>query len=118
LRGNLRMIELGKCIVEFLRKEMMLLGSNVVAHNNSSDIIESIFGRYKARKSANKLNGVTPYVLFVPIYTRLINEKQAQRFDFKVALEDKRIGEIEIWAKKNLSPNLVQLRTKQLKKAG
>ena len=118
LRGNTRMIELGKCIVEFLRKEIMLIESNVVAHNNSSDVIESIFGRYKARKSANKLNGVTPYILFIPIYARLINEKQAQRFDFKFALEDKRIGEIDIWAKKNLSPNLVQLRTKQLKKAG
>jgi len=118
LRGNLRMIELGKCIIEFLREEIMLIKSNVVAHNNSSDIIESIFGRYKARKSMNKLNGVTPYVLFVPIYARLINEKQTQRFDFKIALEDKRIGEIDIWAKKNLSPNLVQLRTMQFKKAG
>jgi len=119
LRGNLRMIELGECIVEFLRKEVMLIGSNmVVAHNNSSDIIESIFGRYKARKSTNKLNGVTPYILFVPIYARLINEKQDQKFDFKVALEDKRIREIEIWAKKHLSSNLVQLRTEQMKKAG
>jgi hypothetical protein len=118
LRGNLRMIELGKCIIEFLRKETMLIGTDVVVHNNSSDIIESIFGRYKARKSTNKLNGVTPYILFVPIYTRLINEKQALKFDFKVALEDKRIGDIETWAKKNLSPNLVQLRTKQFKKAG
>jgi hypothetical protein len=26
------------------------------------------------------------------------------------------MAEIDIWAKKNLSPNLVQLRTKQLKK--
>jgi len=118
LRGNLRMIELGKYIVEFLRKETMLIGTDVVVHNNSSDIIESIFGRYKARKSTNKLNGVTPYILFVPIYTRLINEKQAKRFNFKVALEDKRIGDIGNWAKKNLSPNLVQLRTEQLKKAG
>ena len=96
----------------------MTIGSNVVSHNNSSGIIESIFGRYKARKSTNKLNGVTPYVLFVPISARLINKKQAQRFDFKLALEDKRIGEIETWAKNNLSPNLVQLRAEQMKKAG
>jgi hypothetical protein len=118
LCGNIRMIELGKCIVEFLRKEAMLVSPNIVAHNNSSDIIESIFGKYKARKSTNKLNGVTPYVLFVPIYARLINKDKAKTFDFKVALEEKRIVEIEDWAKDNLSPNLVQLRTKQLKKAG
>ena len=90
----------------------------MVAHNNSSDIIESIFGRYKARKSTNKLNGVTPYVLFIPIYARLINKEQAPKFDFKIALEEKRIGDIETWAKKNLTPNLVQLRTKQMRKAG
>jgi len=118
LRGNLRMIELGKCIIEFLRKEVMLIGSNLVAHNNSSDVIESLFGKYKARKSTNKLNGVTPYVLFVPIYARLTNKEQSQKFDFKIALEKKRIGDIESWAKKNLTPNLVQLRTKQMRKAG
>jgi len=46
----------------------MTIGSNVVSHNNSSGIIESIFGRYKTRKSTNKLNGVTP---IYPICTNL-----------------------------------------------
>ncbi len=118
LRGNSRMINLGECIIEFLRKEVISIGTGVDAHNNSSDIIESIFGRYKSRKSPNKLYGITPYVLFIPIYTRLINKKQAKTFNFKEALEDKRVGQIDTWAKKNLSPNLVQLRTKCLQKAG
>jgi len=117
LCGNLRMIELGKCIVEFLQKEVMLIKSNTAAHNNSSDIIESIFGRYKARKSTNKLNGVTSYVLFVPIYARLINKEQTQRFDFKAALEENLIEDIDTWTKKNLTPNLVQLRLKKFKNA-
>lgn len=116
--GNLRMIKLGEAIIGFLKEEVSLVSSKLVAHNNSSDIIESIFGRYKARKSSNKLNGVTSFVLFIPIYTRLIHKKQARSFDFKLALKERRMAEIEAWSQKNLSPNLVQLRTKQLKNAG
>ena len=118
LRGNSRMINLGESIIEFLNKEVISIGTGLTAHNNSSDIIESIFGRYKARKSPNKLYGITPYVLFIPIYIRLINKTQAKTFNFKKALEEKRVGQIDTWAKKNLSPNLVQLRTKCLQKAG
>ncbi len=118
LCGSSRMIQLGEHIINFIIKEAMLIGTDVAAHNNSSDILESLFGRYKARKSSNKLNGVTPYILFMPIYTRLTKDSQAKKFDFKATLEDKRIWEIDAWAKKNLSPNLVQLRTRRLQKAG
>jgi hypothetical protein len=112
------MIQLGEHIIDFIAKEAMLIGTDVAVHNNSSDILESLFGRYKARKSPNKLNGVTPYILFMPIYTRLTKDSHAKKFDFKATLEDKRIWEIDAWAKKNLSPNLVQLRTRRLQKAG
>ncbi len=119
LIGNSRMIDLGESIIEFFTKEVILVEkTGVSAHNNSSDIIESLFGKYKARKSPNKLFGITPYVLFIPIYTRLTNKTQAKTFNFKEALEEKRIGQINDWAKKNLSQNLVQLRTKRLQKAG
>ncbi len=118
LSGNRRMITLGECIAEFLRKEVLLIDEKMTAHNNSSDIIETIFGRYKARKSANKLNGVTPYVLFIPIYTKLINQEQALNFNFKAALEDKRMNQIKVWSNKNLSPNLVHLRMEKLKNTG
>jgi hypothetical protein len=118
LCGNSRMIHLGEGIINFLTKEAMLIGAEVAVHNNSSDILESLFGRYKARKAPNKLNGVTPYILFVPIYTRLSNDSQTQKFDFKATLEDKRIWEIDAWAKDNLSQNLMQLRSKCLRKTG
>jgi len=118
LCGNLRMIRLGECIIKFIEEEALLIGTDVAVHNNSSDIIESLFGRYKARKSPNKLNGVTPYILFVPIYTKLSKNSIAQKFDFKATLEDKRMWEIDAWAKDNLSQNLMQLRSKRLRKAG
>ena len=113
------MIGLGEYMLDFLKKEVLLLETDVAVHNNSSDILESIFGRYKARKSPNKLNGVTPYILFVPIYARLAKETQANnRFDFKETLEQIRIEDIGTWAKNNLSPNLVKLRTNRLQKTG
>lgn len=118
LCGNSRMIRLGESIRDFLRKEVMQIGAKVTVYNNSSDIIESLFGKYKERKSPNKLYGITSHVLFMPIYTELSNQKQAKNFDFKAALEEKRIGQIETWSKENLSQNLVKLRTKCLQKAG
>jgi len=118
LCGNSRTVKLGECIMDFFRKEIMLIGTKVTVHNNSSDIIESLFGKYKARKSPNKLYGITSHILFMPIHVALRDKKQARSFNFKAALEDKRIGQIDLWAKENLSPNLVQMRTKCLQKAG
>jgi len=118
LGGNSRMISVGENFSEFLRKEIMLFEEDTVSRNNSSDIIESIFGKYKAIKSPNKLNGVTTSVLYLPIYTKLANKAKAKDFNFKKALEDTRIGHIDDWAKNNLTPNLVQLRRKRLQKTG
>jgi len=115
-RGNTRMIHLGECINQFLKKEVMLVGSDIYAHNNSSDILESIFGMYKARKSPNKLNGITPFILFAPIYTKLRNNSKSKMFNFKIALEEKRMRDIEEWRKENLTQNLVQLRINRLGK--
>ncbi len=116
LCGNQRMIRLGEQISEFIKEEALLIGTDIVVHNNSSDIIESLFGRYKARKSPNKLNGVTPYILFLPIYTRLAKDSKVKKFDFKATLEDKYMWEIDEWAKDSLSQNLMQLRSKRLRK--
>lgn len=114
--GNSRMVGLGASIYNFLTDEVKVITTDI-AHNNSSDIIESLFGKYKARKSSNKLNGVTPFILFVPIYARLNGDAQNRKFDFKGALEDKRMKHLESWKKDNLTQNLVQLRSNCLKKS-
>ena len=116
LRGNSRMIRLAESINKFLADELKLITKDM-AHNNSSDIIESLFGKYKTRKSCNKLNGVTPFVLFVPIYAKLNSNIQNKTFDFKEALEAKKMNDLESWRKENLTPNLVQLRKNCLKKS-
>lgn len=118
LHGNSRMVNLGESIKEFLRNEVMLFETDTAPRNNSTDIIESIFGKFKDSKSPNKLNGITKHILFLPIYTKLKNREQAKEFNFKGALEDIRIGDIDDWAKINLTQNLVQLRRERLQKAG
>jgi hypothetical protein len=118
LCGNSRMIHIGECIIKFLKNETKSISTEQTAYNNSSDIIESIFGKYKYRKSPNKLNGVTPFILFVPIFSKLIENSSAKKFDFKSTLEEKRMKEINTWAKENLTLNLVKLRVNCLKNAG
>lgn len=118
LQGNKRMIKLGSDIIGFLIKEATLLESDKAVHHNSTDIVESLFGTFKARKSPNKLYGVTPFVLFVPLHAKLAEVQQAKTFNFKSALEEVRLCNIDSWAKENLSPNLVNKRTECLQKAG
>lgn len=107
--GNSRMIKLGEEIYNFLTEEVKIVPSGS-AHNNSSDIIESIFGKYKARKSPNKLNGGTPFILLLPLYTAISSSSKRRKFDFKNALENNKMKEIEMWSKQNLKQNLMQLR--------
>jgi len=114
LSGNQRMIQLGESISKFLMEEIKIVEPDT-AHNNSSDIIESIFGKYKARKSPNKLNGVTSFILYLPLYNRLSGDYDG-KYDFKEALETTTIKDINLWTKENLRQNLMQLRKKKLNK--
>lgn len=114
-QGNERMMGLGKQIYKFLVEEMKTIAKDAI-HNNSSDAIESIFGKYKLRKSPNKLNGVTSFVLFIPLYAALSKNADGAKYDFKVALENIRMKDIKMWEGKNLTQNLSQLRIRKLKK--
>jgi hypothetical protein len=113
-KGNERMRKLGKSISNFLTEQIQNMADKAVI-NNSSDIIESIFGKYKARKPLNKLNGVTSFILFLPICAKLSNAPKKRKYDFKHALESKKIKYLEEWKKNNLTQNLAQLRKNRLK---
>lgn len=117
LCGNSRMIQLGEAINKYLNEELKVLSIDMPI-NNSSDIVESLFGTYKFRKSPNKLNGVTSYILILPLRSKLCSKAGAKKFDFKAALENITIQQVDEWAKKNLTPNLMQQRMECLGKAG
>jgi hypothetical protein len=112
--GNERMIKIAEQIIEYLRNEIKKLPSDKTCRNASSDVIESIFGVYKDRKVDNPLHGVTPFVLLLPLYTRIGTKNCTVAFDFKNSLESVFMSDIYNWRKENLPENLVYKRIKTL----
>lgn len=115
LGGNMRMKKLGETISQYILKEGELLDNEKSIHNISSDIIESAFGIYKARKSPNKLFGVTSFILFIPAYTKLGADVKSKDYAIKEHLENVRLREIDQWSRSNLTANLVTKRINTLK---
>ena len=64
--GNERQQKLGIHILDYLNREISLMDKKE-SHNASSDNIESTFGVTKARKSNDKIAGVTPIILMMPL---------------------------------------------------
>ena len=81
----------------------------------SSDILESMFGYTKIRKSPNPLNGVTTQIFILPVLTKKDSRTGFVDIDFKRALESVFLRDLNDWRIQNLTENLVVKRTKILK---
>jgi hypothetical protein len=106
MSGNDRQRKLGTFIIDYLDREISFMDKDD-NHNASSDVIESTFGVLKARKSDDKLVGVTPIILMMPLRIALANRERRDKFDYKKRLEDGRYRHIKEWTDVHLSPNLV-----------
>lgn len=109
---------LGIKILEYFKQQEEKLKDNYESHNISSDIIESTFGVFKQKKSPNKLYGITPFVMFIPLHAKLENKSATKTFNFKERLCNVKLKDIDTFAKKHMSTNWVAARTKQLKNVG
>ena len=116
--ANNRRAMFGIRVLEYLKQQEEKLKSSYEAHNISSDIIESTFGVFKQKKSTNKLYGITPFVLFIPLHAKLKNDSATKTFNFKERLCNVKLKDIDAFAKKHMSINWVTERTKQLKNVG
>ncbi len=114
LQGNERQQKIGTFILEYLNREISFMNKDE-SHNASSDTIESTFGVTKARKSDDKLAGVTPIILMIPLRLHFSDDTRRINFKFKERLELERHRHIKEWTDVYLSPNLV---TKRLKTIG
>lgn len=114
--ANNRRASLGLEMLDYFEREAKLLKSKEDAHHISSDIIESKFGIFKGKQSPNKLNGITPLVLMIPLYPKITDYSVALKQDFKVRLANVKLRDVDLWAKENLSPNMVSERARILKK--
>lgn len=104
--GNERQRKVGEFILEYVNRELSFVDEGE-AHNASSDSIESTFGVTKARMSDDKLVGVTPIILMMPLRLNLADRERRVKFKFKERLEKGRHRHIKEWTDENLSPNLV-----------
>lgn len=116
--ANNRRAMLGIEILEYLKEHEAKLKGSYESRNISSDIIESTFGIFKQKKSPNKLYGITPFVLFIPLHAKLENKSATKTFNFKERLCNVKLKDIEAFAKKHMSTNWVTERTKLLKNVG
>ena len=114
--AHCRQAKVGLKMLEYFEKEEKLLTEDMNI-NISSDIIESTFGVYKSKKSPNKLYGVTPFALIIPLYPKITNKSITQIFNFEERLTKVKLKDIDAWAKKHLPTNSVTERIKTLKKA-
>lgn len=103
--GNERQQKLGTYILDYLNREISFMDKKE-SHNTSSDTVESTFGVTKARKSNDKLAGVTPIILMMPLRHYFADKSRRVNFNFKERLEVGRHRRIKEWTDVNLSPNL------------
>ena len=114
--ANNRRAMLGVDMLSYLDQQKTLLTDDSKNLNISSDIIESNFGILKMKMSPNKLYGITPFVLFLPLYSKFKNENAAKTFNFKERLVSVKLKDIDAYASEHMSTNWVTERTKILRK--
>ena len=89
---NLRTEGLVKDIIAYLKDETKNLPKGQT-FLGSSDVIESIFGKYKIFSSSGPLKEVGKMILTIPIFTAKITSKIV-----KLAMETVKIKDVEEWA--------------------
>lgn len=103
-----------RSLTRYLEEEKLKLKDAKSCWHASSDIIESMFGTFKFRRSKNRLNGITPYVLLLPLLTEIGDIETCSKFDFKEALESVFMRDLDQWKENNLTENLSIKRRKKL----
>lgn len=102
-------------IKQYIETEGSKLPDDNTVWHMSSDIIEALFGRYKEHKASNSLYGVTPFVLALPVLTKINQEKHQISIDYKAALECTLMTDLQQWNISHLIENQVTKRRKALK---
>ena len=83
-------------------------------YNITSDIIESCFGIYKARRSPDKMAGITTIILTMPLYAYMRDEKKWVNIDIKWMFTTTTITDVCEWRKINLTVSPYNLRKQKL----
>ena len=116
--GSERMAKLGHKMLAYFDKELKLLKPNYKSHVISSDIIESIFGYYKGRKSPDKQAGITCSALVIPLRTMFDPEECKPDSKLMSIFATETVNSVALWRKKNIGESNLAIRMSKLKKVG
>ena len=109
-----RVSDVRRLIEEYITREYSKLSEKYKSWHISSDIIESIFGSYKAKKSPNAMNGVTKQIFLLPVLTKMKGDTKINNNCFKIYLERVFLKDLDTWRDSHLSVNRTVKRKKLL----
>ncbi|GAP71315.1 hypothetical protein SAMD00024442_10_50 [Candidatus Symbiothrix dinenymphae] len=109
-----RVAAVAQACMDYLNEEKGKLTDEKTVWSVSSDIIESLFGDFKARKSPNSLNGITKLVFIVPLRTKIDAKTGMSSINFKSTLENVLLKDVDTWQEENLTENQTVKRRKTL----
>jgi hypothetical protein len=104
--GKVKPTVIAKIISYFKVEKEKLPNSETIWHA-SSDVIESLFGKYKSTVASNKLNGITPHVLSLCVFTHFEEQKDLIYDTVREALNNVSMSDLDTWKHKYLIDNQV-----------
>jgi hypothetical protein len=87
--------------IEYLDKNMNQRSGKKETLMCTSDIIETIFGRYKNELNQNPMTGITDMALIIPAMTSKLSEEEIMK-----AIDGNTVKQIKLWQKNNLCDSL------------
>ncbi|GHT04042.1 hypothetical protein AGMMS49525_09950 [Bacteroidia bacterium] len=109
-----RVVKVAQGCIDYLNEETGKLPDEKTVWNISSDVIESFFGYFKSRKSPNSLNGITKQVLILPLRTKIDVTTGLSNINFKSALENVFLKDLDAWKAENLTDHQAVMRRKKM----
>jgi transposase-like protein len=101
-------------IVNYFEVEKQKLPNSETIWHASSDVIESLFGKYKSTVASNKLNGITPHVLSLCVFTHFEGQKELIHDTLRAALSNVSMAHLENWKHSYLIENQIVRRRNTL----
>jgi hypothetical protein len=102
-------------IKNYFNNEKEKLPDETTIWHASSDVIESLFGKFKERAATNKLNGVTPLILSLGLYGQFQEPNDQTKDKVRNALQDVSMTDLKEWKQSYLIENQVVRRRKMFK---
>jgi hypothetical protein len=102
-------------IKNYFNNEKEKLPDETTIWHASSDVIESLFGKFKQRAATNKLNGVTPLILSLGLYGQFQEPNDQTKDKVRNALQDVSMTDLKEWKQRYLVENQLVRRNKAFK---